>query len=1000
MKKYLLGVSILFYIILATSLLSVNAYDHRIQPSLISNANDLIDYHTFRNTSYIRVYNKWVEEGYSPVQLKEPILVTIEDFENQNAHLTFNYAEGYQKGKVALLNKGESLTVEVNVPETGLYEIELDYFVINEFTSQPKIILLVNNEMQFNEMGDLSLEVQWAIEPRPEEERYNRYGNEILPYSNPVLKWYNHTLDDSTSRFSEPFKFLLTKGKNTLVLTAKNQSLYVGNLTINNSRELQTYADYYEPHLPSQSIGERITIQGEDFKYKNDLEIKSSFYKEPAMTPYEYKHTVLNRLDGESMSRGGTKVTYHFEVEKNGYYQITFKALKNSLKGLTSVKRIYIDGEIPFKELSEYHFDYNRKWVNHTLGQDDEPFLFYFEKGHHTLTIETTLAHITPYIDRLHAIMDEINHIGLMVKSITGGSKNEFIDWDLVKYLPSLKDDLLRCADELETIYEEISRFSQTKKRAPEISTLVVAADQLRRLARDPNKISNKLMELTDGSGSAYQLIGNAISILSNQPLDIDAIYIHNTSQLPKPNASWFTRFIDTIKSFFYSFFDERYKYDTVKNDQTLEVWVGKSNIYLDIIQSMVDSQFTKETGIEVQLKILPNIQKIVLSNATKTNPDVVLSIDSWEPYNYALRGMLTDLSQFDDFAQVVADYHPNNFTPLIYEDGVYGIPETQSFYFLFYRKDILDFLGITPPDTWEEVIHILPILQSHQMNFFHPLGGEGAYKGYGLTSPLIYQFGGEIYTPNGMSTVLNDEDTVKGIKFMTDLFNIYNLPLQVPNFFEHFRSGSLPVGIHTHDLYLTLKYAAPELAGQWGMLPMPGNDYNEDGIVERWAPTYGTASIIFKNSKLQDEAWEFVKWWNSAEVQIEYLKHIKMNLGERFMSMPANLKALENSVWDEEIIEVGLEQAKWARIPAVTPGSYIVERELTNIFNKVVIDKKNVRVAIDESIPRINRELARKFEEFNYLKNGKIVKEYIVPNHSNIHRWIPPKKEEINNER
>ena len=59
------------------------------------------------------------------------------------------------------------------------------------------------------------------------------------------------------------------------------------------------------------------------------------------------------------------------------------------------------------------------------------------------------------------------------------------------------------------------------------------------------------------------------------------------------------------------------------------------------------------------------------------------------------------------------------------------------------------------------------------------------------------------------------------------------------------------------------------------------------------------------------------------------------------------------------------------------------------NIWNRVVIDRMNVRVAVGESVEKINRELARKFEEFGYLKDGTMVKEYIVPTDANIARWV-----------
>jgi len=412
--------------------------------------------------------------------------------------------------------------------------------------------------------------------------------------------------------------------------------------------------------------------------------------------------------------------------------------------------------------------------------------------------------------------------------------------------------------------------------------------------------------------------------------------------------------------------------------------------LYLDIIQSMIDQEFTKQTGVPVKCSILSNGSKIVLSNATGDNPDVVLSIDDWVPYSYALRGMLKDLSEYEDFDEVSANYVKNNFTPLVFDSGVYGIPETQSVFLLYYRTDILNYLQLDVPDTWDDVIDMLPILQSHQMNFYHPLGGDASFKGYGYTSSIIYQFGGEIYSEDGIGTTLKDNETIEAVRFMTDLFTIYDLPLQVSSFFEHFRSGDMPIGISTIDLYLQLKYAAPELSGQWGVTVIPGMDQDENGTVERWATTYGKASILFSDSEMQDQGWDLIKWWNSAETQTKFMQRIKTGLGEKYMIISANMVAMEASVWDEDIKKQIINQAKWARIPAVTPGSYIVERELSSIWNKIVIDLDNVSVAINASIPRITRELNRKFEEFGYRTStnpdGKI---YLVAMNDNISDWI-----------
>ncbi|MDD4166810.1 MAG: extracellular solute-binding protein, partial [Endomicrobiaceae bacterium] len=574
--------------------------------------------------------------------------------------------------------------------------------------------------------------------------------------------------------------------------------------------------------------------------------------------------------------------------------------------------------------------------------------------------------------------------------SITGASKSMYTDWDILKYLPDLANDLTFYADEIETVGQAISRLNGSKKITGEISTLKIAAKQLRRLARRPNKIHLRLEELNVGSGSAYQLIGTAAGSLLPQPLSIDTIYLSGLDfKLPPANRNVFVRFWFSVKSFFYSFFDKRYNNEITANPDELDVWITQSPIYLDIIQSMIDDDFTAQTGIKVKVNILPTSQKIILNNATGTNPDVILGIDSWEPYNYALRGLLVDLSTFPDFDEVTADIYANCFTPVIFEDGVYAIPETQGMNILFYRRDILDFLNLSPPNTWDDVLALLPVLQSYRMNFYHPLGNETSYKGFSATSPFIYAFGGEIFSENGYTETFTREENIEAIKYMTDLFNIYNLPLHVSNFFEHFRCGTLPIGIGTIDMYLQLKYAAPELSGQWDIIPVPGFDRNGDGEVERWTTAYGKASILFSSSKKQEAGWKLIKWWNKTATQIAYTQNIKMCLGEKYLIIPANVRALHASPWDQKIKTQVAAAAKWSRIPAIVPGSYVVERELSNIWNRVVIDRKNVRVAVGASVDKINRELMRKFEEFGYLKNGKTVKEYIVPNNENIANWV-----------
>ena len=954
-----------------------------------------IDTSSFRDTAYFQTLNR-LSATYEKVALDEQeFSASSAEVKALNPDLSYTNNED---GDVACVNIDDSISVMVNVGKEGLYHIGMMYRLADSFDDEPYIEIKVNDEIPYNEASELPLEVSWALEEREEDKRYNSYGNELLPYSVSIDDAYIYYFDDVNARYSEPYYFYLKAGDNKVTIKSLSHDLEVYKFFIKGVEEVKEYKDYISAYKDEKKVSGILTVEGESFKKKNDIEIKSSYYKDPRMTPSAYKNTVLNMVDGSSSSRGGTSYTYEVKVETSGLYALTFKYLQNSLKGLNAMKNIYVDGEIPFKEFIGYCFPETQKWKNHTLSDENgNPYYLYLEKDHtYMITLETSLVRYNDYIQELYAVMDGINNLGLLISSITGSSSNAYNDWNILKYIPDLVETLEDYADRVDAVYDAINDMNKNSREASEIQTLHNASKLLRKLCARPNRIHLKLNQLNSGSGSSYQLIGNAIGTLLSEPVSFDCMYLSSGEEkLPRAKSNIFERLWFNLKSFFYSFFDTRYKVSANQNDDVLEVWIAQSSLYLDILQNMVDDEYTALTGQKVKISILPSTQKIVLNNATKTNPDLVLSIDSWEPYSYALRGILQDLKEFPDFDEVTSNIYANCFTPVICKDGVYAIPETQGMFIMFYRKDILEYLDLDVPSTWDDVLKMLPILQSYQMNFYHPLGSDSTYKNFSATTQFIYLYGGEVFTESGVTTTVDTEEVISAITYMTDLFNVYNLPRQVSNFFEHFRSGTLPIGVGTIDMYLQLKYASPELTGQWGISPIPGFDTDGDGEVERWTTAYGKCSIMFKNSNMKDEAWEFLKWWHSTDTQVEYLQNIQMRLGEKYLVIPANVDALRRSPWDREIKEQVAIAAKWSRIPAVLPGSYVVERELSNIWNKVVIDRMDVRVAVSESVDKMNRELYRKYKEFGFVEEGTTNSNYVVPNNANISRWVKGRQDE-----
>ena len=202
----------------------------------------------------------------------------------------------------------------------------------------------------------------------------------------------------------------------------------------------------------------------------------------------------------------------------------------------------------------------------------------------------------------------------------------------------------------------------------------------------------------------------------------------------------------------------------------------------------------------------MPDANKLIMAAAAGQQPDVALGLASYMPYDLAIRNAAYDLTSFPDYWDFASSFSPGAFIPYILNDKAYAIPETLDFNVLMYRKDIFDSLGFMVPDTWDEVIQILPELQQYGMNFYHPIAGSGGTKYFYQTSGFIYQFNGALYNTNGESASINTKESIQGLTYLNKLFTNYSLPEQVQSFYNSFRYSTLPIGISDFQNYLLIK--------------------------------------------------------------------------------------------------------------------------------------------------------------------------------------------------
>jgi ABC-type glycerol-3-phosphate transport system substrate-binding protein len=879
------------------------------------------------------------------------------------------FAEG------VFIEAGEIFSLSLNIPSAGAYELAAVYSSTERNLFENPVDITVDGTSFVSRLPFL-----WADDIS--NLTTDRYGNEILPQPY-QLPYATSFLEDYESFTGIPLTFELASGEREISFSPQNQSLTLHGVYAVTPQITPTYEEYLWEYNWPEYTGELITIQGEDYRAKSDTAIRGASVTNSSLSPSSAYVKYLNATEERSNKTIGQKIYYEVSVPSDGFYYMSAKYSQPLKAGGDVYRTIEVDGKVPHEQLRDVGFNYTgvNVYRNMTVG-GDTPYGIYLTAGIHTISFIVTANPVDATYKELLDIIDEINNTGLELMRVKGNTDIVTVDtnrtWDILQYMPDILDRLNGWISRLEDVYSELEQVSDGVPAY--VSDLQLAIENLKRLANKPREIPNRLNLLSNESSSASQLASLALTKIYDQNLSFDCIYLHGENQeLPPATENIFKRAVMDIKQFIYSF-------SPIMNDvvdmsvggKTLTVWINKPFQYVELLRELTAEVFTEETGIDVTFSIMPEEGKLTMANATGNNPDAALGVSYYRPAEFAQRGMALNLLEFDDFIDWYgAEYNLEALTPMAFEDGIYGASETQDFFLLFYRTDILDMLHLKVPDTWDDVKAMMPVLQRNAMNFNLTMANNVGFKSLDTMQGFIFQYGGNYYTADGLSAGIGEPNTLKGLRLATDLYGVYGMQQNVPNFFNAFRSGSIPIGVSNFATYLQLQVGAPELNGRWDVAVLPGTK-QEDGTIARYWGADTTAAMIFSNSEKQDEAYQFLKWWLSSETQLRYADNLQMKYGFDYIWNTANHVAMAGMPYPPDHKAVILEQWSWQKELFRHPATFILEREVSNAWIDIVTKGEDFQPRIDEAETNANAEIQRKLIEFGYLdQNGNAIRDF-----------------------
>ena len=876
---------------------------------------------------------------------------------------------------VLAVKAGDTVTLTIDVPVSGRYVMSFDYLSYDESILPVEMGMKIDGGYPFYEARSMKFETTWVSDGVD----VDRYGNEIVSLPDKLIRWEHKEVMDASYRYSDPLPVELTAGVHKLELNIQEGTLLLGNISLEAPGDVAEYAG------STKAEGNAlITIEAEDFYQRNDSSIHAIGEYGSSLSPLSATTTVLNIIDEDSFNEAGQTVSYQFHVDNAGYYYIGMNYRQSEKNDFPVFVDWKIDGEIPNSAFKSYQVEAANKFRTVTLTDDnDDKLSVYLEPGDHTISLTISADNLRYALEAVDEIMSGISDLSLEVTKVAGTNKDKYRDLKLTRYIPDVQDRLLGWVDELYSLAEQAQPYVNAKSpdKVAAFSYLLIAANQLKSLAEKPNELVYRVDELSTSVNSINTQIANFVDLINDNDLSIDRIYIYQDgARLPK-GQNIFRSIGTSLKRFGYSFMGQSYSASNT-DESHIQGWVNRPRTYVEIMQKMIDEKFTPETGIEVDLSIMTDAQKLILSNASGDTPDIATGINYSIPFDLAIRGSLVDLSKFDNYKEVFGRYSEGLLVPSVVGDGLYSLPETMNFYVMFYRTDILSKLGLSVPNTMDELIAMLPDLQMRGLNVYYPTAAMLVMRNFHGTTPIIYQMDGALYGDTALDILVDSEATVEGFTELTELFTLYDLPVDVPNFYQHFRNGDLPIGIADFNSYNLILNAAPEIANSWSIALVPGIEDEETGEVKRYMSGGAESTVMFSSDdEREQKAWQFMEWWSRADIQAEFGQRLQILYGDEYIWPTANLEAFERLPYPTSDKDIILTQAQYILETPRLLGSYMMERELSNAFNDVVVNGDTVRSRIDEVAKTVLRETERKLEEFGYIdSDGNVLKEYEVP--------------------
>jgi multiple sugar transport system substrate-binding protein len=189
---------------------------------------------------------------------------------------------------------------------------------------------------------------------------------------------------------------------------------------------------------------------------------------------------------------------------------------------------------------------------------------------------------------------------------------------------------------------------------------------------------------------------------------------------------------------------------------------------------------FEKENpNVKIKDEILPastdEQHQFYAINLEGKSPEFdVLSMDViWVP-EFARAGWLKDLSHL--LPEEERDgFFPGPMQAVTFNGKLYAIPWYIDAGMLYYRKDLLERYGFSPPETWQKLVEIAQYIAKREPNLYGFIWQGKQYEGL-VCNVLEYFWSNNGDVLRNGKVLINSPENIEALQFMVDLINRYQV--------------------------------------------------------------------------------------------------------------------------------------------------------------------------------------------------------------------------------